>query len=195
MKKIIGITGILAAAILLFAAASFWLDLRMAHGTTRSESQVQTFTAGVAQGQPKPAIHQLTVYVEEPGYLQGSVRQGLVKRVQDTHGIQDLRVVSDMPQSGDGPVLFVEVTPRQFLWLAVYTRANLDVRMVYSSDGDLSWMDQQAVVMESSPLVRMRGDFDVADTTLGLMTLRGQARYLGRQTADELLKAIDANLY
>jgi hypothetical protein len=100
-----------------------------------------------------------------------------------------------MPQASDGPVLFVEVTPRQFLWLAVYTRAKLDVHMVYSSDGDLSWMDQQAVVMESSPLVRMRGDFEVADTSIGLMTLRGQARYLGRQAADELLKAIDANLY
>jgi hypothetical protein len=195
MRKVIGVIGILAAAILLFAAASFWLDLRMARGSTRSESQVQTFTAGVEQGQPKPAIHQLTVYVDEPGYLQGSVRQGLVKRTQDTRGIQDLRVVSQMPQASDGPVLFVKVTPRQFLWLPVFTRANLEVHMVYSSDGDLSWMDHQSVVMESSPLVRMRGDFDVADTSIGLMTLRGQARYLGRQAADELLKAIDANLY
>jgi hypothetical protein len=195
MKKLIGIIGILAAAILLFAAASFWLDLRIAHGSTRSESQVQTFTTGVEQGQPKPAIHQLTVYVDEPGYLQDSVRQGLVKRMQDTRGIQDLRVVSEMPQSGDGPVLFVKVAPRQFLWLPVFTRANLDVRMVYSSDGNLSWMDQQSVVMESSPLVRMKGDFNVADTSTGLMTLRGQARYLGRQAADELLKSIDANLY
>jgi hypothetical protein len=195
MKKIIGIIGILAAAILMFAAASFWLDLRMAHGSTRSESQVQTFTAGVEQGQPKPAIHQLTVYVDEPGYMQGSVRQGLVKRIQDTRGIQDLRVVSELPQPGEGPVLFVEVTPLQFLWLPVFTRANLEVHMVYSSDGDMSWMDHQAVVMESSPLERLRGDFNVADTSFGLMTLRGQARYLGRQTADELLKAIDANLY
>jgi hypothetical protein len=135
------------------------------------------------------------VYVDEPGYMQGSVRQGLVKRIQDTRGIQDLRVVSELPQPGEGPVLFVEVTPLQFLWLPVFTRANLEVHMVYSSDGDMSWMDHQAVVMESSPLERLRGDFNVADTSFGLMTLRGQARYLGRQTADELLKAIDANLY
>jgi hypothetical protein len=181
--------------VLVLAAASFWLDFRAAQASTRSESQVQAFSAGVEPGQPKPAIHQLTVYVEEPGYLLGSVRQGVVKGIQDRHGIQDLRVVDEMPQPQNGPVLYVQVTPRQFIWLPVFTQADLDIHIVYASNGDLSWMEDTAVIMEESPLVRMRGDFDVADTSYGIMTLRGQARYLGRQAANEVLNSIDTHLY
>jgi hypothetical protein len=191
----IGLFLILLAVLLVLAAASFWLDFRAAQGSTRSESQVTAFSAGIEPGQPKPAIHHLTVYVEEPGYLMGSVRQGVVKGMQDRHGIQDLRVANEMPQSEDGPVLYVQVTPRQFVWLPVFTRADLDIRIVYASNGDLSWMDDAAVVLEESPLLRMRGDFDVADTSYGIMTLRGQARYLGRQAAIEVLNAIDTHLY
>jgi hypothetical protein len=191
----IGLFLILLAVVLVLAAASLWLDFRAAQGSTRSESQVTAFSAGIEPGQPKPAIHQLTVYVEEPGYLMGSVRQGVVKGMQDRHGIQDLRVANEMPQSEDGPVLYVQVTPRQFVWLPVFTRADLDIRIVYASNGDLSWMDDAAVVLEESPLLRMRGDFDVADTSYGIMTLRGQARYLGRQAAIEVLNAIDTHLY
>jgi hypothetical protein len=183
------------AIVLVLAAASYWIDLRAAVGNTRSESQVGTYSAGVEPNQAPPPIQQLTVYVEEPGYLLRSVRQGVVKGIQDTYGIQDLRVVDEMPQAVDGSVLYVQVTPQQFIWLPVFTRADLAVRMVYSSDGELGWMDDQAVVLEESPLVRMRGDFSVADTSYGIMTLRGQARYLGRQVAAELLKAIDTHLY
>jgi hypothetical protein len=183
------------AVVLVLAAASYWIDLRAAVGNTRSESQVGAYSAGVEPNQTPPPIQQLTVYVEEPGYLLRSVRQGVVKGIQDTYGIQDLRVVDEMPQAVDGSVLYVQVTPQQFIWLPVFTRADLAVRMVYSSDGELGWMDDQAVVLEESPLVRMRGDFSVADTSYGIMTLRGQARYLGRQVAAELLKAIDTHLY
>jgi HAMP domain-containing protein len=191
----IGLFLTLLAAVLVLAASAFWMDLRIARGSTRSESQTQAYSAGVPAGEPKPAINQLTVYVEEPGYLMGSVRQGVVKGIQDTHGIQDLRVVDEMPQTVDGPVLYVDATPEQFFWLPFFTRADFDVRAVYSSDGELGWMDDQAVVLEESPLVRMRSDFDVVDTSFGLMTLRGQSRYLGRQIASELIKAIDNHLY
>jgi len=194
-RKRIVIILVVLAIVLALAAANFWIDFRVAHGSTRSESQVATYSAGIEQSQPKPVIEQLTVYVEEPGYLMGSVRQGLVKRIQDTRGIPDLRVVHEMPKRGDGPALYVQVTPRQFLWLPVFTRAALDIRLVYASDGDLSWMDDSAVIMETSPLIRMQGNFSVADTSLGLMSLRGQARYLGRQAAVELSKAIEMHLY
>jgi hypothetical protein len=191
----VGLFLTLLAVVLVLAAASFWLDFRAAQSSTRSESQVTAVSAGVEPGQPKPPIHQLTIYVEEPGYMLRSVRQGVVKGIQDRHGIQDFRVANEMPQSEDGPVLYVQVTPRQFIWLPVFTRADLEIRIVYASNGDLSWMDDAAVVMEESPLVRMRGDFDVADTSYGIMTLRGQARYLGRQAANEVLNAIDTHLY
>jgi hypothetical protein len=194
-RKIIVLLLSLLAVALVLAAATFWLDFRAAQGNTRSESQVSTYSTGVEQGQPKPAINQLTIYVEEPGSLMKSVRQGLVKRIQDTHGIQDLRVVEEMPQGGDGPALYVQVTQRQFLWLPVFTRGALEIRLVYASDGDLSWMDDTTVIMESSPLMRMKGDFSVADTSFGLMTLRGQARYLGRQAATELVNALNTHLY
>jgi heme/copper-type cytochrome/quinol oxidase subunit 2 len=188
------VLAVLALA-LVFAAASFWVDFRAAQGNTRSESQVSAFSTQTEGDTFPPVIHQLTVYVDEPGYLMDSVRQGLVKGIQDRHAIPDLRVVNEMPVTTDGPVLMVEVTPQRFVWLGVYTTSDLQVKMTYAYDGDLSWKDALPVIMPPGTNIRLRGEYEVTDTSFGLMTLRGQARYLGRQVAGELIQSIDAHLY
>jgi hypothetical protein len=179
----------------LLAASIFWIDLRAAIGNTRAENQIASYSMGIEQGGPKPPINSLTVYVEEPWYLLGSVKQGVVKGIQDSHGIYDFRVADELPQTVDTPVLYVQVTPRLFFWLPFFTQSNLDMRTVYSSDGELAWMDEDTIIMTDSPSLRMKGAHNITDTTWGISTLRGQTRYLGRQVAEELLKAIDANLY
>ena len=92
-------------------------------------------------------------------------------------------------------MLLVKVAPKQFLWLPFFSRSSFDVRLVYASDGTLAWMDDTSVQMTESPSIRMDGHFSLVDSSVGLMTLRGQVRYLGRQAAAELLKAVDAHLY
>jgi hypothetical protein len=195
MKRTIQIIFILLTVIILAAAVSFWIDLRAAIGNTRAENQIASYSMGIEQGGPKPPINSLTVYVEEPWYLLGSVKQGVVKGIQDSHGIYDFRVADELPQTVDTPVLYVQVTPRLFFWLPFFTQSNLDMRTVYSSDGELAWMDEDTIIMTDSPSLRMKGAHNITDTTWGISTLRGQTRYLGRQVAEELLKAIDANLY
>lgn len=193
-KKIL--PALIALAItLLLGAAAYAIDFRAAHAQTKTEEHVQSFSLGIEQGQPKPAITQLTIYVEEPAYLLGSVRQGLVKGIQDTYAIQDLRVVYDMTDTGDGAVMYVKVTSKQFIWLPLFTWANLDLRLVYASDGKLDWMDDSFIDMTESPSLRMKGQFSLTDSSMGMMTLRGQARYLGRQIAAEFLEAIQFHLY
>jgi HAMP domain-containing protein len=181
--------------IITLAVCAYAIDFRAAQAQTQTEDHVQSFSLGIEQGQPKPAINQLTIYVEEPAYLLGSVRQGLVKAIQDTYAIEDLRVVYDMPGPQDGAVMYVKVTPKQFIWLPLFTWANFDLRLVYASDGKLDWMDDSFVNMTESPSLRMKGQFSLTDSSMGVMTLRGQVRYLGRQIAAEFLEAIQSHLY
>lgn len=181
--------------IITLAVCAYAIDFRAAHAQTQTKDHVQSFSLGIEQGQPKPAITQLTIYVEEPAYLLGSVRQGLVKAIQDTYAIEDLRVVYEMPGPQDGAVMYVKVTSKQFIWLPLFTWANLDLRLVYASDGKLDWMDDSFIDMTESPSLRMKGQFSLTDSSMGMMTLRGQARYLGRQIAAEFLEAIQFHLY
>jgi hypothetical protein len=181
--------------LVILVVAAYGIDFRAAHAQTKTKDHVQSFSLGIEQGQAKPVITQLTIYVEEPAYLLGSVRQGLVKAIQDTYAIEDLRVVYDMPGPQDGAVMYVKVTPKQFIWLPLFTWANFDLRLVYASDGELDWLDDSFIDMTESPSLRMKGQLSLTDSSMGVMTLRGQARYLGRQIAAEFLEAIQFHLY
>lgn len=184
--------------------AFWWLDFRAATSESRAGREISAFRSGPPSagqtGRPssgtgvRPKLD-LVICVFGQGDL-GALREALLRQLHDSPIIGDIEVVAALPERSDGPVLGVEVGSERVLWTPIYATARLEVAVVYSSNGDLSWHGQRPVIMtgDGRPIVWMDGSLEVEDATRGVTSRRAYQKHLGEQVAREVSKTLDETL-
>lgn len=178
-------------------AAFLWLDFRATKSETRDESRVSTFSSGTGEGARLQMGQRLALQVVGADEIARSLHLDLMRQLPNSPYIgQVLPLAHGAERAVGSAALVVEWRGRDLLWTPLYGRARVGVTVSYSSDGDLSWRHQFPVHMGNlnGPMVRVRGEIDVVDTTWGLASRRAYQRHVVEQVAATVSKGLDKAL-
>jgi hypothetical protein len=186
--------GLVVVAML--AAAFWWIDFRAATSETRNSSQVSTGSTETAVEAWQAATNRkIAIYVAGTDDLATALRQKLTRDLNSGPAFQEVVLLDEPVETADGSLLLIEVEERDVTWTPVYAQARLKATITFSSLGDLYWRQGTAMVFYSDrPTIAVRGDFQLDDSTRGLVSRKSYERVLGEQIAAEITKSLEKAL-
>ena len=188
MKRLASYTLILLLAVLLVAGIFLALDFKAASSATTGDTQVTTISSGKGYAERPP----LVIFVQAPDNLAEPLRRALFNRVGTVLPFSTI-AITETPASVPGSAaLVVTVDRRSYIWTPVYATADLYVRFAFASDGRVDWnqLGEIDTVMQDSPEVRMTGDLEIRDRSLGLISLPGYRSHIAGQISDKAVESI-----
>lgn len=188
MKRLPSFALILLLAVLLLAVIFLALDFKAAFSTTTDDTQVTTISSGDGYAEGPP----LVIFVQAPDNLAEPLRQALFNRLGTLAPFSTM-ALAETPASDPGSaVLVVVVDRRTYIWTPVYSTANLSVRVAFASDGRVDWnqLGEIDTVMQASPEVRISGDLEIWDRSLGLISHPGYRSHITGQIRDKVVESI-----
>lgn len=198
MKRLASCTWVLLLAVLLLPGIFLALDFKAAFSTATDDAQVATisFGEGYAEGTP------LVIFVQASDNLTEPLRRALFNRV-GTLTLGTLTPFSTMaltetPASDPGSAALVVVVDRRaYIWTPVYATANLSVRVAFASDGRVDWnqLGEIDTVVQASPVVRISGDLEIRDRSLGLISHPGYRSHIAGQISDKVVESINTAFF
>ncbi len=176
------ITGLLLAVIFLA------LDFKTAFSSTTDDTQWITMNSGKGYAEGLP----LVILVQAPDNLVEPLRQALFNRMGTLAPFSTMELIETPASEPGSAALVVVVDRRTYIWTPVYAAANLSVRVAFASDGRVDWnrLGEIDTVMQASPEVRMSGDLEIRDRSLGLISRPGYRRYITGQISDKVIETI-----
>ncbi len=175
-----------ALIVVIVAALLLLVDFQAATSASIVESSVSKFTVGATASTRFPPPASLCLVVSGGSELHAYLEKELVQGLRSAPGIGEVTPIDSADGEKSCPTLLVEASPDVLTWTPVYSSARGVARLIYASDGDLSWRNDKAVVMsnrDGSPQVRVRGDLKLGDTTRGIMSRPAYQRHLAHQIA------------
>jgi len=188
MKRLASYTLILLLGVLLVAGIFLALDFKAASSATTGDTQVTTISSGKGYAERPP----LVIFVQAPDNLAEPLRRALFNRVGTVLPFSTM-AITETPASVPGSAaLVVTVDRRSYIWTPVYATADLYVRFAFASDGRVDWnqLGEIDTVMQDSPEVRMTGDLEIRDRSLGLISLPGYRSHIAGQISDKAVESI-----
>lgn len=192
MKRLPSWIVILLLAVLLLAVIFLALDFKAAFSTTTDDAQVTTISSGAGYAESPP----LVIFVQAPDNLDGPLRQALFNRVGTLAPFSTMDLTETPASDPGSAALVVVVDRRTYIWTPVYAIANLSVRVAFATDGRVDWnqLGEIDTVMQTSPEIRMSGDLEIRDRSVGLISHPGYRSHIARQISDRVLDSIDTAL-
>lgn len=173
------VVGILALGLTL-------LDFRIAESSDNTQTEMARMTLGLEAGATLPPPGSLRIHVAGGESLSAYLKTELAQQWAAKSGARDMEIVSSLSDQADGPALMVQPEESSVSWTPIFARASISIKIVYASDGDLSWRDDRSVVMstrDGRPQIRVRGDLKLEDTTRGLVSRPAYQRHLAERIA------------
>ena len=189
MKRLPSFKLVLLFAVLILAVSFLALDFRAASSTTTDDTQMTTISSGKRYAGRPP----LVIFVQAPDNLAQPLRRALFNRVGTLAPFSTM-ALTDTPASNPGSAALVVVVDRRtYIWTPIYATANLSVRVAFASDGRVDWnqLGEVDMVMQASPEVRMSGDLEIRDHSLGLISLHGYRSHIAGQISDKVVESIN----
>ncbi|MGE5620512.1 MAG: hypothetical protein ACM3US_14795 [Sphingomonadaceae bacterium] len=193
MNRRFGAIAVLLLAVML-GFFFFWVDFWAAIGQTRTNSQVSTYSMTPQGSRDSGPTGTLTVFVPGDDPLEVAFKRELVSFLEKGTLFGDTRLVDSPAANPDGPAVTVEIAERDLLWTPIRAQARLMLKLAYASDGDLSWRDDRVVHMETrseAGMRRVRAEFQVEDTSYGVISRPAYIRRIGRAIAADVQKALE----
>ena len=178
-------------ALLGLGAIFLWLNFKAARSMTKADQQVSTSSFGFEKGESVQAKEPLSVVVEgddgllnivdrqiERNFLNGN-QAGIILEKEVRTDIDHFQVVVDLKNNA-------------LIWTPFYARSQVEANFAFSSNGDLSWRDQDAIEFssEQGQAVAVRGSIQLSDTTYGLISRPAYLSYLSEEIVVRVDKAI-----
>ncbi len=191
-KRLIFIVVITIAVIALvvpFGWASFWA----AYSQTGRDSTMATSNVGTEPGQVKNSADITALHVAGNNLFQRSLQAELIHRLQQVPGFGEIQSISDPVDQAEFPYLFVEVTRKDIFWTPVYGRAELEFKIAYASNGDISFRHTEPTAFHNeneAPSIKRSGQYTFTDVSWGIMSLPGYHDYLAGQVAAAILAGL-----
>ena len=192
MKRLSSFTSILLLAVLLLVVSFLVLDFKAAFSTTADNTQVMTVKSGEGYDKRPP----LVIFVQAPDNLTEPLGKALFNRVGTLAPFSTMTLIETPAPNPGSAALVVVVERPTYIWTPVYATANVSVRVAFASDGRVDWnqLGEINTVMQASQEVRLSGDLEVRDRSLGLISHPGYRSYISEQISDMVVKSINTAL-
>jgi hypothetical protein len=190
MKRLPSWTLILLLAVLLLAVIFLVPDFKVARSSTTDTSQVGTIRFGQLDAEGLP----LVIFVQAPDNLAEPLRRALLNRAGTIAPFSTMALIETPASDPDSAALVVVVDRRTYIWTPVYATADLSVQLAFASDGRVDWdrLGEIDTVMQASPALRLSGDFDIRDRSLGLISQPGYRSHIAGHISDKVVESIRA---
>ncbi|MDT8307801.1 MAG: hypothetical protein RRC07_17835 [Anaerolineae bacterium] len=186
---------LLIAAILVLASAFLLVDFRLLQSNMAVNSQTERYTLSVDEANALPMEQALDLYVQASAPLE----EALTAELSSNPYIGTVTVREEPLQAAANTVLVVRVEePATLLWTPVYVGTDATAQVVYASDGEVDWIEETPVVLETSdppqPTVRVRGTMDLDGNGYGLLSRPGYYSYLAGELAGQIDSLLETQL-
>ncbi len=183
-----------AALLVVLAALAFNLiSFNVMSSRMQRDSSLVSIGAGPDDQPFQPDLTGLAV--EGNGRLESPLQKQMAKNLEGQPGFGAIQPVDEPAGPAGRPMLLVRVEPRTLLWTPFYSRADLQVTVLYDSEGDLSSLMGDSAVVKSSEgkrIIQRKGDFTFTDVSWGLISKPGYTDYLAREIAKQIAAELKA---
>ena len=192
MRRLPSFILVLLLAVLLLAVSFLALNFKAASSTTTGDTQMTTISSGERYTGRPP----LVIFVKAPDDLAEPLRRALFNRVGTLAPFSTMTLIETPTPVPGSAALVVVVDRPNYIWTPVYATANVSVRVAFASDGQVDWnqLGEIDTVMQASPEVRLSGDLEIRDRSLGLISHPGYRSYIAGQISDKVVKSINTAL-
>lgn len=194
MKRVIGSLVIFVLLLgVLVVFAFLFLNIHVARSQTDSGYTSSTASSGERLPESMQNSPVLSVAVSGEGRFSRALRSALQKQLRGDPYIVDVRLLDTVPDQAVAPYLLVDPGELNILWTPVYARSDLQIKVAFASDGDVSFRGKQPIELTSQAgaVIKLEGDFYVRDVTWGLISRPAYDDLLARRTAEEIERALD----
>lgn len=189
MRKWIIIAALGAA---LFIAAFLLLDFHLSLSSTAQNISVSRISGGAGDALNSnplpPQTSPLRLYTPDP-----KLSQLLARQIKEAPGIDQVEIVSELPEHTSQAVLVVTLPEHSRLWLGFIAIAETNAQMTFASDGQ--WQSNHIEMHDGQPpVVRVEASLVLRDRSAGIMSRPWYLRHLREQIAKEVVKTISEQL-
>jgi hypothetical protein len=187
-RILIILLGLLALVVVFLTA-----DFNFARSETTSEHNLTTIRQGDEIPTPIPIEQILTVAVVGEGAFADRLREAILAELTASNLATQGQWIATSDAGSDALHLLVRVDHDTFLWTPVYAQATVNTTLGYASNHDLSWYGTFPVSMETdheAPLLWATGEFELSDSSSGLISRPAYQRILAEKIATEMVQAL-----
>lgn len=172
------------AVIALLAAGFLLVSFRLISSQTVANSGVSS-SRSVDQAGKNIPLSAISFSVSADGRLQRAVERALARQAGMT-------LLPEPADQASGPLLAVEVKEQDVFWTPFYARSALSFAIYYSTAGDVSFRRTNTMSLDlaGDEVLLVNGQFDLADTSWGVMTMPGYQDFLAEQVAAHVIKSL-----
>ena len=187
-RALIGIVVGILLVVVLFTAVEF----RLMRSNTRINKEM---ASGHTESVP-PSLYEnarLNYGVLGEGAFAEALFEALEDELEGEVSIQEANPLEmELQYSGDS-YLLAALTARDINWLPIRGRTEVTVRISYSSDGDVTWRNQDppTFVFEGEPGIKADGTLTLVDSSWGLFSLPGYRDYVAVKMAAAISDALN----
>ncbi len=189
------VVGILAVITLIMLTASF----HIARSETQTSSSLTRSSSYHSGAEKMVDTRRVFLHVENRVGVASALASEIRRRLSDSSSFEVVLLNND-PEPDDYPLLLVGVRDKHVLWTPFYGRADFRVAIAYASyASDIALDDNASIRFDGStdegelPL-RIRGNIEVTDTTLGLITRPGYRRMLATPAAQAIAEYLQESI-
>lgn len=189
MNRILIILLGLLTLIVVFLAA----DFNLTRSETTSQHNLTTIRQGDEIPAPTPIAQNLIVAVIGEGAFANRLREAILVELTASNLAAQGHWVATADTSSDTLHLVVRVDHNTSLWTPVYAQATVNTTLGYASNHDLSWHGTLPISMEMDDDVSLlwaNGEFELSDSSRGLLSRPAYHRILAEKMAAEMVQAL-----
>jgi hypothetical protein len=192
MKRVLLILTALILLIGVCAASLLVMNFQAKQSQSNVDKQVATYTSQPENSSGFPTQMRLAIYVQGSDPVANTLRETLKERLSQAPAFQQVELLNEPPEISDQAVLVIEFDQRHIIWTPVKSVSQIALQAAFASDGDVSWRHEKPVIMrnDGESVVRVEGEFNFRDDTLGLVSRPAYQQYLGEQLASSISEAL-----
>ena len=171
----IGLAAVLALVAITLAPAPVWVGTSSTSST--AEFSVNSGSPAAGSSPTTTGLAAVALRVEGDDPLVRAIAHSMTVEIGDVR-----------EQNAGPPTAVVEVTERDVQWTPLWARSRMVVRIAYASDTSvIAWQDENVIVADGNPFVRVRGRVVLNDETAGLTSWLGYQEHLGDAAGREVV--------
>jgi hypothetical protein len=181
---------VIALSVVALVASFGWVSFRATYSRVGRDSSMATSNVGAQPGQVKNPTTTTGLHVKGEELFQRSLQVELTRRLQQLPKFGQIQPISDPVDQAEFPFLFVEIARKDLFWTPVYGRADLEIKIAYASNGDVSFRHSEPPAFHNenqAPSIKRSGQYQFTDVSWGIMSLPGYHDYLASQVATAIL--------
>jgi hypothetical protein len=107
-------------------------------------------------------------------------------------GMEDIELVQGIDSKDRQPALLVKIERASLLWTPFFASSQITAQAGYSSTGDTTFMGESPVTIDNKdgPVLNMYGEYDVSDSSWGLISRPSYYQTLAEYLAREIVRTL-----